>query len=163
MSDSSDRRAFIKRAGAVAWAVPAMSALNLSAAVAGEPVNTSVTDTTMGPTTTMATTTTAVMPCTCTLTLVSAQHTTPGSALFQLEVSLSGLCNAPPAMAEWFSPQNNDIRSSTLTNGRFQVPLFVVALPITISFTIYDALNEVADVCTFTFTEDMLPPLPPVV
>lgn len=48
--DAVDRRGFIKKAGTVAWTVPAIQVINMTGALAGD-VNTSVTTTTLPPTT----------------------------------------------------------------------------------------------------------------
>ena len=76
-----DRRDFLKKAGTVAWAVPAMQAVNMASAAAG--VEGSVVSTTRPPASTTTTTTTeAPEPCECAIAVVDIEPTGFGSYVF---------------------------------------------------------------------------------
>ena len=87
-----DRRDFLKKAGAVAWAVPAMQAVNMAAAAAG--VEGSVVSTTRPPASTSTTTTTTTEApelCDCSIEVVDVEpHFS--AYIFMMQVALDEVC-----------------------------------------------------------------------
>lgn len=138
---ANPRRDFLKKAGTVAWAVPAISAVNMTGALAGGDVVTSVTDPTKPPTTR------PMPPCTCSLRILG-RDAVGRTVVVRVQVVLNDDCGHDPDAVILFHPQLNQriripFQMGTNFPVQFNGPPFG-SVPV----AVVDAQDNVLALCT---------------